>query len=264
MLDDVAFTAVFLVASLALWFLIRRFVKNRAVAIVLTVPIALVLSGYVVLEITRSRSFQFFGHLVTAQPTVDKLVALTLDDGPTAEFTPQILETLRQHDVKATFFLIGGDIAQAPEAARMIAAAGHEIGNHSYSHRRMVFKTGPWIREEIERTDVLIRASGYQGTIHFRSPYGKRFVSLPRYLAQTNRQNVFFDVEPESDPAIDANAELLVRHVLEETRPGSIILLHPMYAERGRTRSALPAIIAGLKERGFRFVTVTELIAARD
>lgn len=264
MLDGVAFVAMVCAASLALWPFMRRLVKRRPIAIVLSLTIATLASGYVVLQVTRSRSFQFFGHLVTAQPMEEKLVALTLDDGPTSEFTPSILETLRLHDVKATFFLIGGDIERAPEAARMIAEAGHEIGNHSYSHQRMAFKAGSSIREEIERTDALIRQSGHQGTIHFRSPYGKRFLSLPRYLSQTNRQNIFFDVEPESDPVVDASADLIVQHVLASTRPGSIILLHPMYANRGKTRSALPAIIAGLKDRGFRFVTVAELMAARD
>lgn len=231
--------------------------KSAAVA-------GLLIASAILFSLSRSRSFQFFGHLVTAPvPTAARVVALTFDDGPTGKFTPEILDLLQREQVKATFFVIGDDVRRAPDAARAIAAAGHELGNHSRTHKRMIFRSQRWIREEIEQTDASIRSVGYRGTIHFRSPYAKRLASLPCYLAKHDRLNILFDVEPESDPAIDASAEAIADHVLKNTRPGSIILLHPMYASRTNTRIALPWIIAGLKSRGYRFVTVSELLKMR-
>jgi hypothetical protein len=112
-----------------------------------------------------------------------------------------------------------------------------------------------------EKTDQLIRATGYEGDIHFRSPYGKKLVLLPYYLSRTGRLNIFMDVEPESYTEIAADADRIVEHVLTKTRPGSIILLHVMAESRTESRRAIPGIIQGLKEQGYSFVTVSELHA---
>ena len=260
MLDVAAFVATVLVFTLLIGLLAGRLIRSRIVAVAVSFVLALTAAGAIALQISRSREFQFFGHLIVAQPVSERVVALTLDDGPSAH-TADVLRLLDQHDVKATFFLIGADIERHADAVRDIAAAGHEIGNHSYSHRRMVFRSEPWIAREIETTDRLIAQSGYDGPVHFRSPYGKRLLSLPRYLAAHGRYNIFFDVEPESYAAAARDRDAMVQHVLERARPGSIILLHPMYGRRNVSREALPAIIGGLKARGFRFVTVSELLA---
>lgn len=145
---------------------------------------------------------------------------------------------------------------------KKLVAAGHELGNHSYSHRQMLLKPYSFIEQEIERTDQLIRVCGYKGDVHFRSPYGKKLVVLPYYLAKTGRKNISWDVAPESRPDIAADADKIVEHVLKETRPGSIILLHAMSEGRAETRKAIPVVIQGLRERGYRFVTVSELLPA--
>ena len=260
MLDVAAFVATVILIALLLRLVIERLVRNRVAAGTLSFLLAFLLAASIALQISRSRGFQFFGGLIGAQPVAEKVVALTLDDGPSSH-TADVLRILDEHAVKATFFLIGADIERQPDATRQIAAAGHEIGNHSYSHHRMVFKSERWIAREIETTDRLIQRSGYDGPIHFRSPYGKRLLSLPRYLAAHQRYNVLFDVEPETYGAIARDRDAMVQHVLERTRPGSIILLHPMYGRRNVARAALPAIISGLKARGYRFVTVSELLS---
>ena len=103
----------------------------------------------------NSRTFQLAGTLVSHVETDEKVVALTFDDGPTAR-TPELLATLDAADVPATFYLIGKDLAAHPEYGKQIVDAGHEIGNHSFSHRRMVFVTPGTVRDEIERTDAEI------------------------------------------------------------------------------------------------------------
>jgi peptidoglycan/xylan/chitin deacetylase (PgdA/CDA1 family) len=126
--------------------------------------------------------------------------------------------------------------------------AGHEVGNHTATHRRMVLVGGGTVAEEI----------GYDDEITFRPPYGKKLVALPRYLADHDRTTVMWDVEPDSG-ASDADA--IVRTALEETRPGSIILLHVMYPARESSLAAVPGIVEGLRAEGYRFVTVSELLA---
>ena len=113
------------------------------------------------------------------------------------------------------------------------------MGNHTYSHERMVLKTPSFIESEIERTDQLIRQAGYQSAIHFRPPFGKKLILLPYFLARTSRKTITWDVEPDSYPEIAADSNKIVAHVMDKTRPGSIILLHVMYKSRSESLKAV-------------------------
>jgi chitin deacetylase len=215
-------------------------------------------------RVSRSRTFQFFGRIVPRVETSQKLVALTFDDGPTRDVTPEVLRLLRESGVRATFFVTGGELERNIDAGREIVAAGHELGNHSYSHERMVLVTPSYVRREVERTDELIRAAGHAGEIYFRPPYGKKLFALPFYLSRHDRKTITWDVEPDSDLPADATAADITRHVLDRTRPGSIILLHVMYPSRAETLRAVPSVVEGLRREGYRLVTVSELLAAAE
>lgn len=121
----------------------------------------------------NSRTFQLYGGLTYKVETNQKVVALTFDDGPT-ENVDDILTLLNDHNIKATFFLIGNEIEKNQEEAKAIVNEGHQIGNHTYSHQHMIFKSPWFIKEEIEKTDELIRHGGYKGEIDFRPPKEKR------------------------------------------------------------------------------------------
>jgi len=209
----------------------------------------------------KSRTTQLFGDLVTDVETQDSLIALTFDDGPAHPHTDSVLALLRFEQVPATFFVIGEAVERHPELTKRILDDGHELGNHSYSHKRLVLRSQHVIRTEVEVTDSLLRAAGAEGPIHFRPPYGKRLVGLPWYLSRTQRTTVLWSLEPDS---WYADADGMVRHVLQEAKPGSIILLHVDLASRKEERAALPEIIRGLRAKGFEFVTVSELIARRN
>jgi peptidoglycan-N-acetylglucosamine deacetylase len=209
-------------------------------------------------RLSGSRSTQLFGELVTSVPVSDSVVALTFDDGPVPFYTDTVLAVLRQENVRATFFVTGNSVARHPDIARRILEAGHELGNHSYSHRRMVLMSPSTIRDEVEVTDSLIRAAGATGPIHFRPPYGKRLLVLPWYLSRTDRATVLWSLEPDS---WFSRHEDMIRHVSDNVQPGSIILLHVEIPSRAEGRAALPLIIRELKQRGYRFATVTELCA---
>lgn len=224
------------------------------IGLVLAVTMVLAVGGYFLMN---SRSFQLAGRLVDRTDMSDKVVALTLDDGPTA-VAPDVLRILADADVAATFYLNGRDLAARPDLGRAIAAAGHEIGNHTYSHRRMVFVTPRTVAAEVERTDEEIRRTGYRGPITFRPPYGKKLWTLPKYLSEHGRTTVTWDVEPDS--ARDANADQIVAETVDAVRPGSIILLHVMHEGRAASRAAIPRIVDELRADGYRFVTVSDLI----
>jgi peptidoglycan/xylan/chitin deacetylase (PgdA/CDA1 family) len=254
----------FVGSGLAVWRFIRGPVKQRlglALRILTLSLIGILLVPTLAWKLSNSRTFQLFGKIVPRVNAPAPVVALTFDDGPSSQFTEEILSILREQEVKATFFVIGQALEENMAAAQTIVAEGHELGNHSYSHQRMILKSYPFVRQEIEKTDQLIREAGYEGNIHFRPPYSKKFILLPYYLSRTGRLSIFMDVEPESYSEVAADADKIVEHVLEEARPGSIILLHVMVESRGESRKAVPDIIQGLREEGYSFVTVSELLA---
>jgi chitin deacetylase len=235
-------------------------VRRIVLLALITAPTVFVVSW----QISKSRTFQIVGEMVTRVDAASPLVALTFDDGPTPQFTDSILSILRERNVKATFFVTGRDLAQNPSEARRLVAEGHQLGNHTYSHEPLVYQSLAFIQAEIEKTDQLIRQAGYEGEILFRAPYGKRLILLPYYLASTGRKHIYYDVEPDSYSEIAASADNIVQYVLQNVRPGSIILLHVMYPSGSESMKAVPGILRGLQDRGFRFVTVSELLAARE
>lgn len=223
----------------------------------------LLLTGSAVLfQVSKSRTFQFFGQLVSRGNTSEKIVALTFDDGPTTNATDEILKVLEEKKVKATFFVIGAELEQNMAEGRKIFAAGHELGNHSYSHKRMILVTPSFVQQEIEKTDRLIRETGYSGEINFRPPYGKKLFALPHYLSQAGRKTIMWDVEPDSSPKIAADAAKIIEETESQVRPGSIILLHVMYPNRQQSLKSVGGIIESLRQEGYRFVTISELLAS--
>ncbi len=213
------------------------------------------------LKVSSLRGFQFFGELVHRVETDEKVVALTFDDGPSPANTEAVLAVLARHHVKATFFMVGRNIEQHRALAARVLAEGHEAGNHSYSHRRLVFKSPAFVEAEISKTDRLLRELGVKGDIPFRSPFGKKLLVQPWVLSRQGKRNVLFDVVP--DDTATQDADLMTQRVLDAARPGSIILLHDGWAKKPGKLEATGRIIEGLQARGYRFVTVSELLARR-
>lgn len=231
--------------------------------LVLKLLVVLVVLFFAIWKLSSSVKFQLFGELIYKVDTEQKLVALTFDDGPTPHYTAGVLQLLDLYQVKATFFVTGADTQRYMTQAKQIVAAGHQLGNHSWSHQRMVFMSLDEINRELEGTDQQIREAGYQGEILFRPPYGKKLVLLPWYLAKTHRTSITWDVAPETFDEDSEDPQTMATEVLEQVKPGSIVLLHLMYKNREASRAALPLIIKGLKEKGYRMVTLSELLAAQ-
>lgn len=206
-------------------------------------------------KLVNARTFQLFGGLTNHVETKEKVVALTFDDGPTKN-VDDILALLDEYDAKATFFLIGNEIEKSPQMAAEIAKKGHQLGNHTYSHNRMIFKSQSFIKTEIEDTNKLIKKAGYTGEIDFRPPNGKKLIGLPYYLKKANMDTILWNIEPDT---YYQSVEDKVNYVKESVNLGSIILMHPMYDETGEEIRAIEGILKTLTEEGYTFITVNEL-----
>ncbi|MBD2253638.1 polysaccharide deacetylase family protein [Nostoc parmelioides] len=191
----------------------------------------------------------------------EKVIALTFDDGPWQKTTPEILDILKQNQIKATFFWVGQAIQANPDIAKTVVAEGHAIGNHTWHHwyRRMNEATA---KSEIERTSDLIYKTTGVKTHLFRPPGGVLNNGLAAYAkSQKNAVVMWSLTSADTDPR--AKPEVFVKNVVKGAKPGYIVLMHDGGGDRQRTVKALPQIISGLKQQGYKFVTVPELLETK-
>lgn len=191
----------------------------------------------------------FFG------PTDDKVVALTFDDGPSPTYTPRVLRTLAHYDIQATFFMLGERVDKMPELTNAVVDAGHELGNHTWSHPSMRSLWKSQIREEVcGTTEAIRRATGLRPTL-FRPPFGRFAPSAVPLLGALGFDFILWSADGADWDVEDP--QRIAKSVVDEAKPGSIILLHD---SKAITVEALPLVISGLKARGFSIVPVSELV----
>lgn len=194
-------------------------------------------------------------------PRGARRVALTFDDGPDATWTPRVLDLLAAHDVRASFFLVGERAARAPDVVRAMAAAGHDVGNHGWSHRSL-WLCGPRRTEfEIGHTHEVLTALAGRAPRHFRPPWGMMNAAMFRALRRRGLRCVLWSIQPEGLRPVDRDTQ--VSRVLRRAHPGAIVNLHdaegtPHAPER--LYAALPAMIDGLRLAGYELTTVTGLL----
>lgn len=196
-------------------------------------------------------------------PRTGRRVALTFDDGPDPEWTPRVLDLLAAAGVRATFFVIGERAAKAPGVVKRITAEGHEVANHSWSHRNLWFCGPATTREQIRRAHDTIADLTGLAPHHFRPPWGMVNAAMFSAVRTTSERIVFWSIQPEGRRPTSSDRQ--VTYVLGHAHGGAIIDLHdaegtPRAPER--LVHALPKMIAGLRERGYKPVTVTDLLTA--
>jgi peptidoglycan/xylan/chitin deacetylase (PgdA/CDA1 family) len=234
--------------------------RRPRTVIALGILCVLLAAAIILFQISRARCFSLTGEAICRVETNEPIVALTFDDGPTPEGVAWAVSVLRPTHAHATFFLIGGEIAGREALVRQLLAEGHEVGNHSFSHARMVLHSPSFYEEEIMRTDALLRGAGVPAPDLFRPPYGKKLIGLPNALARHGYRMIMWDVE---DPPGAATPQDYADAIVREARPGSIVLMHIMYSGNRIAREALPLVVRGLEGRGLRIVTVGELLRQR-
>ena len=184
-------------------------------------------------------------------------IAMTFDDGPHGVQTPRLLDMLKQRGLKATFFVLGQCVAEYPDIAKRIVAEGHEIASHSWSHPNLIPMSESGVRDQLERTHAVVKQSTVVEMKTFRPPYGN-FTARQRSWAHGTYgyKTILWDVDTlDWQHRNPAKTEAIA---LAQTRPGSIVLQHDIHKP---TIDAVPATLDGLVAKGFKFVTVSELIA---
>jgi peptidoglycan/xylan/chitin deacetylase (PgdA/CDA1 family)/sulfur carrier protein ThiS len=184
-----------------------------------------------------------------------RAVALTFDDGPWPGATKQVLRVLRRFHVHATFFMVGRQAARYPGLVRRVAAAGNEIGNHTFDHPETL--AGLSIEQqaaELRRTSAALAAERVHTTL-FRPPGGWYDAGLVQQAREQHMRLVTWSVDPR-DWRSSVSSQEVAREVLQNVEPGSIVLLHDGGGDAGHTIRALPEIIRGIRKRGLGFVTI--------
>jgi len=209
--------------------------------------------------------FLAFSHNVSAENTAQneetKKIALTFDDGPHPRYTMQILDILAEYGIKATFFEVGENVIYYPEAAMRVASEGHEIGNHTYTHPHIKNLNEEQLSEETRRCEsAIIEVTGIKPKI-FRPPEGVVDSAVKTWADKNGYSVVLWSVDTR-DWAGTSVSEM-VKNVDNNVRPGSIILMHDYVSRKSHTVEALKKMIPMLLDKGYEFVTVSELLGKK-
>lgn len=210
---------------------------------------------------------QLYGRTFIGAKPGSRLLALTYDDGPSAKWTPALLEVLARHDVRATFFMMGRHVEQQPAIARAVASAGHVVGNHTYAHPNLIFSSAAQLIAQLDDCDrTLTQVVGEHSDL-FRPPFGGRLPDTLRTARVRGYVPVMwsvtaYDWKPYSPEKIEHT-------VARQIRGGDVILMHDgghrsPDADRSATVAATDRLITRYKAEGYGFVTVKEMIETEE
>jgi len=239
--------------------------KIKKILILLSLSIFLIVLAVVAFTV-------FFDQAVIARrdtiyhvPSSEKVVALTFDDGPSPKWTPEILDVLKAEQVKATFFMLGEHVEQYPEVARRVAAEGHEIGNHTYDHHTLIYYKTPELEKELRDAEAAIYKATGVTTKYFRPPKAWLTESEKKDIKRMGYEIILWSLN--SKDWVTFDDRFIVKFILHYVQPGDILLFHdsggvfkPEGGNRKETVKAVSRLIGKLRERGYRFVTISELL----
>ena len=193
--------------------------------------------------------------------TDKKQIALTFDDGPHPSLTPKILEILARYDIQATFFMVGQNVINYPTAAKAVIDAGHEIGNHTFTHPHLAALDESSIMQEINKCEDALEELCECRPHLLRTPQGALVPSLERCMIDADYILVLWSLDTRDWD--NKSTACIVQTVLDNVKAGDIVLMHDYVSYNSRTPQALEAIIPALLSQGYEFVTVSELLGIR-
>lgn len=221
--------------------------------------VALVSAGYQ----SMSPTGQWYGRTFTGLSRQSKKLALTFDDGPNDPYTSQLIDVLARHNVKATFFMLGQYVKARPDLARMVADAGHVIGNHTFRHPNLIFLSAGRVKKEIEECTRALNDAVGQHSILFRPPFGGRRPASLRIARSLGLEPIMWNVTGWDWKA--PSADFIQQKIARRVRGGSVLLLHDgghegMGVDRSKTVLATDRIITSCQSEGYEFVTIPEMM----
>ena len=209
----------------------------------------------------------FIGTTGLGTPGAGRKIALTYDDGPNEPHTLDLLEVLARHGVRATFFMIGKYLTEHGAIAREVARAGHEIGNHTFTHPNLIFCSRAQVEREITACATALEDAVGAPARLFRPPFGGRLPAVLRAVRRLGYEPVLWSVSSR-DWTLPTPAAI-EQQVAKGTRGGDVVLMHDgshraFGADRGKTVAATDAYIRRMKDAGFEFATVGEMMAGTE
>src|SRR6266516_95608 len=200
------------------------------------------------------------GRILYSGNTQLREIALTFDDGPDPNYTPQILDVLQRYGIKATFFCIGRQVEAYPQIVRQEYEAGHVIGNHSWTHPDLGLLPASDILSELNQTFGAIQEVIGVQLAFFRPPYGSLSTQVLAQACHLGVTTVMWNAGEDARDWSRPGVKFIIRQILSLVRNGSIILMHDGGGDRSQTVAALPVIIQRLQDRGFQLVTIQQMV----
>lgn len=194
-------------------------------------------------------------------PEGEKVIALTFDDGPWPSNTLKILDILKKNNIKATFFWVGLAVKDNPQIAKQVVAEGHAIGNHTWHHWYKRLDAATAAREIDDTAELIYKTTGVRTSL-FRPPGAIMNNGVADYAKQKKHVIVMWSNDPMDYRPLSANQ--LVKNVMRKAQPGAIVLMHDGGGNHSATVHALPQMITKLREQGYKFVTIPELLEMKD
>ncbi|MEK4759716.1 polysaccharide deacetylase family protein [Viridibacillus sp. FSL E2-0187] len=234
--------------------------KNILILTVCALIISVFYAGFSIAADKGRRYYEESGQMLWDINTEEKIIAITFDDGPHPKYTGQVLDLLAKYKAKATFFVVGEMAEKHPELVLREYNEGHELANHTYSHP---YKTSPKkFEEELKKTNEIIYSITGFSPVLFR-PVGGQFDEKMIDIATKNGYKVvIWSWHQDTEDWKGIWSQKIVNKVLQGSKPGNVILFHDGGGNRTQTLKALEKIIPELQKQGYKFVTISELIAS--
>lgn len=201
------------------------------------------------------------GVVISYVKTDKKAVALTFDDGPQPNITPQLLNILEHHHARATFFVLGIQAEKYPAIVKETHAKGHEIGNHGYSHQISRYRNLHYAIDDIEKTSRIIAEITGHPPMLLRPPGGFLSDDLVNYTRQKHIKIITWSWEQDSKDWGNNSSRQIASHIIKNLRPGQIIILHDGGSRRNEVLEAVDLLLTEMTRQGYKAVTVSELIS---
>lgn len=215
-------------------------------------------------EVQR-QAMRYPDHYFLEKITNKKLIAITFDGGPDSLYTRQILDILAKEGIKATFYVTGDSIGKREKLIRRMVAEGHSVGMHGQSHRNLRQLDAAEWQAEILNCRITISQATNRQVLWLRAPYGAISDEQIEWCAARNIRIANWSVDSQDwEDTKENSPQAIAKRVLTYAHPGAIILLHSAGGRKRRTVLALPAIIKGLRQKGYEFVTVPQLLGLPD
>ncbi|MDD4899567.1 MAG: polysaccharide deacetylase family protein [Candidatus Omnitrophica bacterium] len=239
--------------------------KLKKMIIILSILAFLIALGVALFTIFFDQAVLVRKGTIYRVPESKKLVAITFDDGPSPVWTPQILDALKKANIKATFFMIGEHVLKYPEIARRVAAEGHEIGNHTFDHHVLIYYKMDELEKEVNEGEAVIKQVTGVTTNYFRPPKAWLTNSEKKKLKEMGYQVILWSLN--SKDWVTFDDKYMIRYLVHHIHPGDIILFHDAGGvfsteggDRHETVLTITRLAEKLRDRGYEFVTISELL----